>query len=398
MIKMISVREAKKLLIENAAVTPDEQLPLYKALRRVLAEDVVSPFDHPHFNQSTVDGYAFKYDDKLSLQQKLNVIGVLKAGDTQDIYVNPGEAVRIFTGAALPSGCDTVIMQEDVKVTGSTITIAEFPEKNANIRFKGSQIKKSGITLQRGTILNETSLGFLASLGIGSVKVHQLPSIGMIVTGSEFTDNPKEIKRGKIFESNSLVLTGALSSIGISTSHTLCGDDREKLSRMVSQTSKSYDLLIITGGVSVGDCDFTKPVLESLGFNVIFHKVSQKPGKPLLFARNNNKFVFGLPGNPGAVIVCFYEYIYPFIRRCLGCSEPFLKEIRLPLIHDYEKTIKRELFLAARFEKSGIRIPDKQDPGMLGSFALADCLAVMESGIKSYKAGDLITIHLLPRV
>jgi molybdopterin molybdotransferase len=325
----------------------------------------------------------------------LNLIGEIRAGDAPNIIVRENEAVRIFTGAALPEGTNTVVMQEYVEKNESMIYMNELPGLGSNVRLKGGQIKEGDLALRKGTTLSPAAIGFLASLGISSVSVNTKPSVGIIVTGNEFLENNEDVKDGKIFESNGLMLQKILEMINIKAQYKTCEDDKMKLLSLAKTVTDVNEISIITGGVSVGDYDYTENILSDLGFEIIFHDVSQKPGKPLLFAKKGDKAAFGLPGNPRSVLVCYYEYIYPYIRASMGALKPFLTSVHLPLIDSYEKTNERSTFLTAEAGTIGVTINEGQDSHMLKSFSDANSLILLPEGTKKYKSGDIVEVHIL---
>ncbi len=396
---MISVKTAQKLIIENIVLQKSVNLILSDCLSYILAEDVHSPVSHPLFNQSSVDGYAFKHSGLINYKSKepvLSLIGEIKAGDAPNINIKKNEAVRIFTGAALPDSADTVVMQEYVNKKKSVIYLNKIPEPGSNVRLKGGQLRKGDLALQKGTTLNPAAIGFLTSLGISIVPVYKKPSVGIIVTGSEFLKASNAIKIGKIFESNGLMLQKALDRLNIRAKYKACEDDRIKLLSLAKSVADTNQITIITGGVSVGDYDYTKNILSELGFEIIFHNVSQKPGKPLLFAKKADKAAFGLPGNPRSVLVCYYEYIYPYILASMGSLKPFHTCIKLPLADNFEKNNKRSFFLTGDIGVKGIIIRKGQDSHMLKSFSDTNTLILLPEGIRKYKAGEMVEVHLLP--
>ncbi|MBW8049127.1 MAG: molybdopterin molybdotransferase MoeA [Cytophagales bacterium] len=446
---MINVKKAQELILKHAHSAQRieqgaESCALKNASGRILAEDIRAPISHPLFDQSAVDGYAIRYKDILHVEtgyvetryvetlhatslhtSSLQVIGEIKAGDHPGIRLKNGETVRIFTGAPLPPGTDTVVMQEFVEpVSDDVIAMSNdiVYTKGANIRKKGEQIRKGALALSKGTTLNPAGIGFLASLGIGSVKVACLPKVGIVVTGNEFTlpqnsllshpqpfhtngerrkarmkDPRGEVEAGKIYESNGIMLQSLLQQVGIKSEYERCEDDPAKLKALLQKESDLNDIIIITGGVSVGKYDFTKTALEDIGFEIVFHKVSQKPGKPILFAKKGKKTAFGLPGNPRAVFVCFYEYVFPFIRAIMGSRDPFLPTIQLPLSEDYEKKSERAHFLAAQFNENGIRILDGQGSHMLQSFSEANAVIELPGNKEHFLKGEKVRVYLLPK-
>lgn len=396
---MISFKQAQSLILKHFNSFGTEELKLSSALKRVLTSDVKSPVSHPLFNQSAVDGYAIRFKDLKNNKTKKNIfriIGESKTGKFGNYNIKPNDTVRIFTGALVPAGFDTVIMQEDVKVTDNNIIINALPAFGANVRKKGGQIKKGITAFRKGSLLNSSSLGFLASIGIDKVIVSRLPKVGIIVTGNEFSKTTGKLRKGNIFESNGLMLISLLRNLNISSQNRLCADDLFKLINILKKEIEQNDIIIVTGGVSVGDYDFTEKALKNLDFKIIFHKVSQKPGRPVLFARKKNKTVFGLPGNPRSVLVCFWEYVYPFIQASMRNTEPFLKSLNFPLIGSYEKNEEKTLFLSSKLTDRGVQILGGQESHMLKSFSVSDSIVCLPDGKKNYKSGELVKIHILP--
>jgi len=394
---MISVKQAQSRILKHLCHLGIEQMKLSSALNRVLAFDVKSPVAHPLFNQSAVDGYAVRYRDFKAGKNIFGIIGESKTGEYKNFKIKPKECIRIFTGALVPRGFDTVIMQEEVKIKNGNIIINALPGNGANVRRKGEQIRKGSIALRKGTELNSSSIGFLASLGINKVKVSNLPKASVIVTGNEFSESQGKLKGGSIFESNGLMLKSMLRDLNIKSHGSLCKDDLNKLTALIKKETSKSDIVIISGGVSVGDYDFTEHALRNLNFKIIFHKVFQKPGKPILFAKKKNKTVFGLPGNPRSVFVCFWEYVYPFVRASMGIREPFLKSLSSKLADPYIKIDEKTLFLSSKLMDAEAEILEGQASHMLKSLTDADAIVSLPEGKKNYRKGDLVSVHMLPK-
>lgn len=399
---MITVKEAQAKIQNNLCSLSSERIKLQFAFKRVLATDIISPVSHPLFNQSAVDGYAVRFKDMKSLKEGKNffkIVGESKTGGITlpgKFVLKPYETIRIFTGAPVPAGCDTVIMQEDIGRKDNSIVVKTIPLRGANIRNKGGQIKKGMVALRKGSVLNSASLGFLASLGINIVRVSAFPMVSVIVTGNEFAKSAGRLRKGIIYESNGLMLISLLGDLNIKVHSSICKDDLNKLTKLVKRETGKNDIVIISGGVSVGDYDFTKKALKNLEFKIIFHKVFQKPGKPMLFAKKKNKTVFGLPGNPRSVLVCFFEYVYPFIQASMANREPFLKSLTLPLVYNYKKKDDKTLFLTSKLTGNGVQILEGQDSHMLKSFSAADTITCLPEGKKNYSAGEFVNVHILP--
>lgn len=391
---MISVESAKQSLLSNSIQLGSETLPLAEAAGRTLAADIVSPVDHPAFDQTAVDGYAFRHQDFASGIHEFKLVGEVPAGAEFTSEVEKGGCIRIFTGAAMPSQVDTVIMQELIEEVDGVVKIQDPKVKpGKNVRKQAEQIATGQTALISGTILTPTSIGFLASLGIAEVEVAKIPRIGITVTGNEFAATKDELKHGKIFESNGGMLKAAFEKIGLTSAVQFGPDDPALLKEKIGAQLESSDILVVTGGVSVGKYDFTRPVLEELGFEVVFHKIAQKPGKPMLFARKGDKFAFGMPGNPRAVMVGFFEYILPFVRAMTGCPAPFLPAARLPLKNDWKGAGGRAQFLSAGVDAGGVEILDGQGSHMLQSMSLADAIAYIPADSEDLSAGSLVEVH-----
>jgi len=391
--KMITVLEARKLIRENCISSKVEEVKLRDAYGFVLAENVHAKIDTPPFNQSAMDGYAFSYDnwDKKS---KLNVVGEIQAGNFSNSKVNLMEAVRIYTGAALPFGTDTVVMQEKVIVTNNLIAISDiYLEKGTNMRFQGSQGKNGEVAMHEGSLLTPSAISFLAGTGIDKVKVYSKPIVSIIVTGKELVQPGSPIANGEIFECNSYGLVAGLNQLNIQPVSVEVVDDVEKeIIQAISNQLRS-DILILTGGISVGEFDFVSSALDKCGVRKIFHKVKQKPGKPFYFGKFNQTLIFGLPGNPAAVMTCFYEYIVPAISSFNKRS--YFKNLQLPLTIDYKKKAGLTFFLKGKIKDNEVMLLNNQESYLMDSFAIADCIIELDEDIECLKQGELVNISMI---
>ncbi len=386
---MISVEEALSIVLEQKLELDTEQVKLENAAGRILAEDVFSNIPHPYFNVTAVDGYAFKHEEGI---RELKQVGEIAAGDLYKSKTNKGECLRIFTGAAVPKDCDTVIMQEYTRAQGEQILITKLPEKAANVRKSGGQLKKGDRILQKGDRVNAAAIGLLKSLGITALIVFRKIKIKCLVTGNEFASSRSDLDQGKIFETNGLSLLTALGG-WTEFSYETCPDDLKTMTAKVKDAAAASDLLIITGGVSVGDYDFSRDALEDSGYKVLFHKVRQKPGKPLLFARKGKHCAFGLPGNPRSVLVALEVYIKAYLRSIHHM--PQRKWIRLPLAEAFIRKGDRAQFMSAQIENHRLKLHERQASHMLQSLAKADVLAYFPEDIERFKAGENIECLVL---
>lgn len=390
---MISSTNALRKILDEVQCLALETLHITDAIGRVTAEDVYSPIEMPPFNQSAMDGYAI--GDATSVEFK--VVGEHKAGDAPKYLPKLNEAVQIFTGAVVPDNTVSVIKQEDVIRTGDYIKVTNNPiEKGINIRLAGEQIQQGQIAVRKGTVLSSGSIGFLATLGIMTIRVTKLPRISIITTGNELVSPGTELNRGQIYESNSFMLQAAVQQEGIRSQVTRVTDDLELTYETLSLAIQNSDIVLITGGISVGKYDFVYSALSRLKIKDIVHKVSQKPGKPLYAGITNNKLIFGLPGNPAAALMCYYMYVLPAIRKVQGNEFPELLKLTTKLSTDYFKKGTLRNHLKGRLQDDKVEILPKQSSAMLGDFNDSNCIVILPGEEKLWKANELVEVLMLP--
>ncbi|REJ81005.1 MAG: molybdopterin molybdenumtransferase MoeA [Bacteroidetes bacterium] len=393
---MVSVEEARKLLLHNVSLLPAAETDLMHSTGMILAEDIHSPVNMPPFRQSAMDGYAIRFKDLdkgiLELMDEIPAGGVFRG------TMEEGCAVRIFTGAKVPDDADSVVEQERVHRESGRIRIeTEGYKFGANIRAEGSQIRKGEIALTRGTYLNPACLGFLAGIGIQKLKTYSQPRISVIVTGSELQKPGNELAEGEVYESNSYALYSALQSMGMKPmSCEVLRDDFENISRVLFERVGNSDVIILTGGISVGDYDFVRVLLEKENIENIFYKIRQKPGKPIWFGKYRSTLIFALPGNPASVMTCFYEYVYPSLRKMAGFSNPGLKKEKRKLYNDFRKKKGLANYLKGKFIDDKVLIMEGQESYKMNSFAMADCFVYLEPDAEYVQAGDWVEVHKLP--
>jgi len=392
---MIHVNEARKLLASECSHTEIEEVSLYKAMGRFCAEDMISPIDMPHFNQSAMDGYALRFED-LEEGKKLYIEGEIQAGTTLISPLDPNNCIRVFTGGQIPEGADTVIMQEKVEASDKHIIVQdEKISAGANVRPLGSQTKAGETVLQSGSRLSPSAASFLAGLGFEFIPVHKRPTVDIVVTGNELIRPPQELKAGKIFESNSYSLKNALLQIGLDDVRIRKAIDVKQDVLEKFKNGLTANVLIVTGGVSVGKYDLVTECLEELGVEKIFHGVLQKPGKPFFFGKKGNTMVFGLPGNPGSVMSCYYLYVQKAIQIMMGARLSFLPKLKLPISSDYEKKAGRAEFVKAQISGQSVSALSHQHSYKMNSFAVADCLIELDAHQSSVARGTLVDVHLI---
>jgi molybdopterin molybdotransferase len=393
-IEMLNIAEAKKIIEEFSVELPPVKLSLQIAAGKILAEDIYAPVNIPAFPQSGMDGYALSFS---SVANPIAMAGEQAAGTNLHSEVKPGTAVRIFTGAVVPAGADTVVIQEKSNVVDGFLQIEDDKlKKGDNVRLPGSEIAKNALALSAGSLLTAPAIGFLAGMGIASVEVFPGPRVSIIVTGNELQDPGTSPEFGKVYESNSFALQAALKQLHI---HDIViyrsADDPDTLSRILSEALTNSNMVLMTGGVSVGDYDFTVKVSEKCGVQKVFHKIRQKPGKPIYFGRKDKVLFFGLPGNPASVLTCFYEYVIPALEK-MTKQKLNLDIKKAPISSSYKKPPGITHFLKGIFDGQQVHLPEGQESYKLNSFARANCLVVIPESVTEVSANENVEIHLLP--
>jgi molybdopterin molybdotransferase len=392
--ELISVEQARAIIAASVCRVHPVVKDLMYSTGLALAEDIFSPLDIPAFDQSSMDGYAIYAED---IKRPLSLQGIMAAGHAQPEKLQRNHAMRIFTGAPLPAGSDTIVMQEKVILHSSGIQITDTHiEKGTYVRKRGSEIGKDELVLKKGTVITAPIAGLLASLGISSVRVYPRLTSRLIVTGNELQMPGKPLKDGQSFESNGFFLQAALKSFAEYPIPVFYAEDNlEEIEHHLSAAVHNSDLVILTGGVSVGDYDFVRQAADRAGIHCKFHRVKQKPGKPLYFGIKENKIIFGLPGNPASVVSCFYEYVLPAIRFMLHLPQEELLTARLK--DDFKKVKGLTQFLKAYYADGEVEILEAQESYRLRSFASANCLVALDEHRLSYDRGEMVTVRLLPK-
>lgn len=393
---MISVSEAKKIIVENTGKLEPVPMPLREASGLVLAADIYALTDIPAFNQSSMDGYAFLYHD-WEMHNRLMIEGEIPAGTSMAIAIAPQTAIRIFTGAAVPQETDTVVMQEKVNIeNGELIILDDKLQRGSNVRPKGSEIKAGELALAKDSWLTPAALGFLAGIGVAQVNAYPKPSISIIVTGNELQQPGRPLHHGQVYESNSFSLKSVLQHLQIPPVKIFwVKDDPDQMREILQEALQISDVILLTGGISVGDYDCVFRTVEACGVSKLFHRVKQRPGKPLYFGKKENRMVFGLPGNPSSVLTCFYEYVIPAIELLTGRNN-IIQSMMVPLGKPYQKEIELTCFLKAYFDGKTVSPLEAQESYRMRTFATANCLIQLNEEVKNYVAGDFVEVHFLP--
>ena len=391
---MISVEEAIEIVKHHSKPLTKATVKLLKdSEESILAEDIKSPINMPPFRQSAMDGYALCLHENLTY----NLIGEIKAGDAHQPILKAGDAIRIFTGAPVPDSANAVMMQEKVIANGSNITIENHINTGHNIRPLGEQVKIGDIALKKGTKLTPPAIGYLSALGISKVSVIEKPSIAIVTTGNELIKPGEPLAHGKIYESNSIMLKNALNSLGYNDVivHTV-EDHYDKTKSKLEEVISEKNLVIISGGISVGDYDFVGKALIDLGIEELFYKVKQKPGKPLFFGKKSETLVFALPGNPAAALTCFYIYVHIALQKMTNNSAIELKRIKVKSNSQFIKKGDRPQFLKAIYNEGEVEILEGQSSSMLQTFALSNALVYITEEVSEININDDVDTILLP--
>jgi len=394
--RIISVSEAKAILDAQVFERRISNRVLAEAIGCVLAQDIHARVDVPAFSQSSMDGYAFAFDGWQPATQ-LAVRDVIAAGHPEQVKINLGEAARIFTGAPLPEGADTVVMQEQTLETDGQLDILQQDlKKGDNMRLRGAEIRSGELALPEGTLLTPAAIGFLAGVGYHEVPVYAAPRVAIVVTGDELQQPGAPLKHGQVYEASSVMLRGALVQLGISDITVYqAKDDPEETVAVLESALRNADAVLLTGGVSVGAYDFVVQAATRCGVKQLFHKILQRPGKPLFAGRKDNQPVFGLPGNPSSVLTCFYEYVWPVLRHITGHNDQ-LVALRAPLAVAHDKNNRLTHFLKGEYRDGRVTILPAQESYRMRSFAVANCLVVLGEAMRKYEENEPVDIHLLP--
>lgn len=391
---MISVNDAITLVKKHCKPLEKEVVkPMERAGNYSLFKDIHSPINMPPFRQSAMDGYAVCIHESFTY----SVVGEIKAGDGHQYSLKPGEAVRIFTGSPVPKTANAIVIQEHAQLVNSNIFIEKQPSQNANIRPLGEQVKEGAIALKKGTKLTPAAIGYLNSLGITEVSVCGKPVIAIVTTGNELTSSGEPLPYGKIYESNSKMLQNALFNLKFYdlTIHHI-KDDYEQTNQLLKELVGTRNLVIITGGISVGEYDFVGKALDAIAVEKLFYKVKQKPGKPLYFGKKADTLIFALPGNPAAALTCFYIYVYISLQKLMNRKDVELPRVMARAAKNFIKKGDRPQFLKAQYKDGDVTLLEGQSSAMLHTFALSNALVFMPETLTKITTGDQIEVILLP--
>jgi len=380
-------------------VSEAETLALRDSLGRVLAANIMSPANVPNYDNSAMDGYALKASDIAT--PRLKVVGTAFAGKAFDGTVSAGECVRIMTGAVMPAGTDTVVVQEKTVTDGEFIHINEAPKPHANVRYAGEDLKLGQAVLTQGHLMRPADLGLIASLGIAEIQAYRKLKVAFFSTGDELVGVGQPLQTGQVYDSNRYTLFGMLTRLGVEVIDMgAIADDPIQLEATLLNAAQQADVVITSGGVSVGEADYMKLLLAKHG-QVMFWKVSMKPGRPLAYGKVGNAHYFGLPGNPVAVMVTFYQFVRDALLRLMGQSTP----VPLPMFQVQCTQAIKKLTGRTEFQR-GILFTDTdgvwrvkptgaQGSALLSSMSLANCFIVLDDTIGNQDAGATVQVQML---
>ena len=380
------------------AVDETETVPIREALHRVIAEDIRSTINVPSHTNSAMDGYAIRSSDIAKDGTKtFTLIGTAWAGRPFEGNVNENECVRIMTGAAMPNNTDTVVMQEHVKANDENILIDSNQSPNQNVRQAGEDIAVNDLVFTPGKYMHPADIGLIASLGIGEVKVFRKLRVAFFSTGDELISIGTPLKVGQIYDSNRYTLWSMLTRLGVEINDLgVIRDTPEEVEAAFNNASKNSDIVITSGGVSVGDADFVKETLEKLG-EVNFWKVAMKPGRPLAFGKINNAFFFGLPGNPVSVMVTFYIFVQAAIEKMMGHEPKPRIQLKAISQSDLRKRPGRVEYQRGTYTLNNngeyqVTKTGEQGSGILRSMSDANCFIYLPMDSNGTEKGDLVEI------
>ncbi|HEY8517587.1 MAG TPA: gephyrin-like molybdotransferase Glp [Candidatus Binatia bacterium] len=392
---MVSVADAIEAVMSAVVPTPAEEVPVAEAGGRVLAQEVTAPLDIPPFENSQMDGFAVRSEDLVGASPStpvgLHVIGTVPAGRAAQVAVGRGEALRIMTGAPLPQGADAVVKVEDTRVEGSLVEIRHAPARGEFVRPAGEDVRAGETVLRPGRALRAADVGLIASIGLPTVRVRTRPRVAILATGDELVPLGGTLGPGQIYNSNAYALAAAVREVGGTPTILGIVPDEPDAMRAAFASCASFDVILSTGGVSVGDFDFVKQIMDELGLERRFWQVAQKPGKPLTFAAQDGRLYFGLPGNPVSSLVCFTLYVAPALRRAMGLDAVFAPSVEVEMARSVRtaRSLTELVRCTLEWRENGMLATPTgtQSSGVLRSLSLADCLVISPPGQEELAVG-----------
>ncbi|RMD60025.1 MAG: molybdopterin molybdenumtransferase MoeA [Nitrospirae bacterium] len=403
--KMITFQEALDTILNNTpTIREEEPVELKDALMRVLSQDIYSNLNIPPFSNSAMDGYAIRSIDTIEANEdapvKLKIVEHIKAGQVPKKKIGYMEAARIMTGAYIPEGADTVVMQEMTERKDGYVEIRSPVEVGMHIRREGEYIKKGDLCLKKGKLITPPDMALIATIGLNSMPVYRKPVIAILATGDELLMPGEKYVEGKIYNANTYSLLGQIIlSGGVPLNLGIARDEVEDVKDKLYRALKSADIVLTSGGVSVGDYDIVQDVFRDVGVSILFWKIKMKPGKPVVFGVYQDKLVFGVPGNPVSSMIVFHELIRPALKKMLSGGLTKLPEIEAVLEEDIYGDGDRLTFvrLLIKRDEEGFKAisAGKQDSAVVSSMSLANALTYVPIGRKVIKKGEKIKVEIL---
>jgi len=394
----LSVQQAKQRI--SKLVTPINswrKQALREALGLILDQEIISPIDVPPHNNSAMDGYAVHGDD-LSDGITVKQVGVAFAGQPFNGSIRRGECIRIMTGAMMPVDCNTVVMQEHVEVNGEQITLHGKHTAKQNVRYRGEDLKIGEIVLEKGHQIMPADLGLIASLGIAEVKVKRKIRVAFFSTGDELRSLGESLEQGQIYDSNRYTLYGMLKRLDVDIIDMgVIADNKDDLRQALLLASEQADVVLTSGGVSVGDADYVKEMLAELG-QVDFWKLAMKPGRPLAFGKINNALFFGLPGNPVSVMVTFYQFVTEALQQLSGLAKQPQHHLQVNCVSPIRKRagrfeFQRGILFTDEQGQAQVKITGEQGSGILRSMSIANCFILLEEACDGVEPNTIVTVQ-----
>jgi len=385
----VSLEKALDIIFENVGSCSSEILPLNLAQGRVISKDVSASINLPPYDNSAMDGYAVKCEDE---NRVVDVVATIFAGDNSNEILAQGSVIKIMTGACIPSGTEAIVPIEDVEVLDASVRLPTDIKMNNHIRRSGEDVKKGSVIIERGTTLSAYQTALLASQGISYIEVYKKPSVAVFATGEELKMPYESIEAHQLFNSNSQTILARSSELGAITIFTGSAKDNLDDIKEHIKNSLGHDLIVTSGGVSVGDADFTKEGFDSFDFEPLFEKIDIKPGKPTLFGKIGNSYVLNLPGNPMAASLIFEIFGEAIISKLSGKSSIYRKPIIAKLKNELKIRAGRDTIIAGFYDGQEFEVSQKRSPGMVSPLARANAFIVLSSSVERVVSGADVKI------
>ena len=400
---MLSYEDARALVFEHVKPLEKEQRHLIESQGLALSEDIVAPYGMPLFDNSAVDGYAVQAADLTAASRenpvRLEKLGYISAGDSGKDPLGSGQCVQIATGAPLPAGADTIVMKEDIKLEESLVCFFQSIPKTENVRYQGEDIPEGRTVIPVGTVIGPAQMAVLATFGFSRVPVRRVPKISIVSTGSELVDVDENPQSGQIRESNRYMLAGMVKQESCELVKMTMVPDIPKILKHEFEDALQADVVLISGGMSVGERDYAKPILKEMGVEEIFWKIKFKPGKPLFFGKRGKTLVFGLPGNPASSYVLFEEFVRPAMRQLMGRRILEADMVKARLDESISKTYKRLHFMRGQLlQQNGeyrVRPLNFQGSHSIGSLVESNALIRVEANSPVLPKGCQVSVRPL---